>query len=204
MTTHEIAKTHDEMMALGMAHGVTWKGRDYTPENGILSTHIASAVNELGTHDMKTVFLRARSLSNEAARAAEAARVAEKRQRVEALRTSIATATGHGLKTINEVIAAGIPAEAWSEADVMRLSYGIRYFSCSFDGSITPEAAQKWYSQASLLAGVADMIENERHTAPPAQPPAPSSRVQLWEPCEKCGTEPSYMTPRGHLCSKCC
>ena len=27
--------------------------------------------------------------------------------------------------------------------------------------------------------------------------------VQLWEPCEKCGTEPSYQTPSGHLCENC-
>ena len=31
----------------------------------------------------------------------------------------------------------------------------------------------------------------------------PSSRNQLWEPCEKCGKEPSYATSRGHLCKNC-
>ena len=27
--------------------------------------------------------------------------------------------------------------------------------------------------------------------------------AQLWEPCCKCGAEPSYAQPGGHLCSKC-
>jgi len=27
--------------------------------------------------------------------------------------------------------------------------------------------------------------------------------VQLWEPCEKCGTEPSYQTASGHFCKSC-
>lgn len=27
--------------------------------------------------------------------------------------------------------------------------------------------------------------------------------AQLWEPCEKCGTEPSYSHPTGHLCALC-
>lgn len=26
---------------------------------------------------------------------------------------------------------------------------------------------------------------------------------QLWEPCERCGEEPSYMTGEGHLCMRC-
>lgn len=31
-----------------------------------------------------------------------------------------------------------------------------------------------------------------------------AGRVQLWEPCEKCGEEPSYISPSGrHLCQKC-
>ena len=28
-------------------------------------------------------------------------------------------------------------------------------------------------------------------------------RTQLWEPCERCGSEPSYLTARGHLCESC-
>jgi hypothetical protein len=203
MTTHDIGKTHDEMNALGMSLGVTWKGCHYTVENGQLSTAMEQAVNELGTGDMRAVFLRARTIAADAAQAAESARLAEKRQRVVALRAVIATSPGHGQETINEVIAAGIPAEAWSEADLKRLSYGVRYFNCGFDSSITPEAAQVWYAQASLLAGVADMLEQESATRP-ATAPASHSRVQLWEPCEKCGTEPSYQTARGHLCANCC
>lgn len=27
--------------------------------------------------------------------------------------------------------------------------------------------------------------------------------AQLWEPCKRCGTEPSYAQPGGHLCAKC-
>lgn len=26
---------------------------------------------------------------------------------------------------------------------------------------------------------------------------------QLWEECERCGAEPSYMQPGGHLCARC-
>ena len=49
-----------------------------------------------------------------------------------------------------------------------------------------------------------------RHTAAQASsPPAvtrshpPATSVQLWEPCEKCGAEPSYITQAGHLCKTC-
>jgi len=31
----------------------------------------------------------------------------------------------------------------------------------------------------------------------------PSLGAQLWEPCERCGNEPSYAQPGGHLCAKC-
>lgn len=27
--------------------------------------------------------------------------------------------------------------------------------------------------------------------------------AQLWEECERCGAEPSYMQPGGHLCARC-
>lgn len=35
----------------------------------------------------------------------------------------------------------------------------------------------------------------------PAQPK--SGYAQLWEPCDKCGVEPSYQTASGHLCANC-
>lgn len=31
----------------------------------------------------------------------------------------------------------------------------------------------------------------------------PRLGAQLWEPCERCGNEPSYMQPNGHLCERC-
>lgn len=32
---------------------------------------------------------------------------------------------------------------------------------------------------------------------------SPQMNTQLWEPCERCGNEPSYATARGHLCRNC-
>ena len=32
---------------------------------------------------------------------------------------------------------------------------------------------------------------------------AVSLGAQLWEPCGKCGAEPSYAQPTGHLCARC-
>lgn len=34
------------------------------------------------------------------------------------------------------------------------------------------------------------------------QPPPRPVGAQLWEPCERCGSEPSYATPCGHLCAR--
>lgn len=33
-------------------------------------------------------------------------------------------------------------------------------------------------------------------------PEAPIGETQLWEPCEECGSEPSYATGSGHLCHR--
>ena len=43
---------------------------------------------------------------------------------------------------------------------------------------------------------------------PAASPPADViahryGYTQLWEPCDKCGAEPSYQTATGHLCKNC-
>jgi len=42
-------------------------------------------------------------------------------------------------------------------------------------------------------------INAERSTLPTSAPRPP----QLWEPCERCGREPSYLVASGHLCQRC-
>lgn len=55
---------------------------------------------------------------------------------------------------------------------------------------------------------VGDEIDWERgegasHVECPATTPGVKLGGQLFEPCERCGTEPSYMQPGGHLCKRC-
>jgi len=66
----------------------------------------------------------------------------------------------------------------------------------------------------STATARAEFIKYSRPVAVVAQAPlatpAPSvglkstpTAVQLWEPCDKCGAEPSYQTASGHVCKNC-
>jgi len=101
------------------------------------------------------------------------------------------------MTTINELcrrVSAGTlsVSAAVDIVDSEGLTYGIRYFSPSSDAELPYwDMLREWTA---------------RHE-PAEQPPEsvsvqpPRKRGQLWEPCEKCGGEPSYMPL--HLCSLC-
>lgn len=64
------------------------------------------------------------------------------------------------------------------------------------------------YTRATLARGEADAVErivSDRMEAwrNSLQKGMNAGNTQLWEPCERCGAEPSYMTPHGHLCKDC-
>ena len=61
----------------------------------------------------------------------------------------------------------------------------------------------QWFDEIKPLIDTALAIENSRIDAAIKQKSSPSKYAQLWEPCEKCSAEPSYQTPRGHLCENC-
>jgi|SRR6516164_5075565 len=45
--------------------------------------------------------------------------------------------------------------------------------------------------------------DKEKRARQEAAPIPVPIRLQLWEPCERCGSEPSYITFSGHLCKNC-
>jgi hypothetical protein len=58
------------------------------------------------------------------------------------------------------------------------------------------------------LAAVAEIVaewkkRDQRDQATSAMDKATELSCQLWEPCQSCGSEPSYMTANGHLCARC-
>jgi hypothetical protein len=80
-------------------------------------------------------------------------------------------------------------------------SYAVDYFSFGAAGWEPTAAEYKAYQD--IVAGYkARQVPRERTVAPTKQG-ASVGRTQLWEPCERCGREPSYVTSRGHLCGNC-
>ena len=56
---------------------------------------------------------------------------------------------------------------------------------------------------ARVPKAVCDEIVAAALAQPKPEPKRPALTVQLWEPCEVCRAQPSYSTPRGHLCERC-
>lgn len=94
------------------------------------------------------------------------------------------------MKTINEIIQAPDPVAAVAalpDADIARLRYGIENFNPGAAGLNAAECETWWAIEPLLINRLKSLV-------------APT---QLWEPCERCGAEPSYITPAGHLCITC-
>lgn len=72
-----------------------------------------------------------------------------------------------------------------------KISQGELFYYCAGD----PEKLFQRQWQAEKYA--------EEKFPRPVKVSRPVNRTQLWEPCERCGKEPSYVTPRGHLCERC-
>lgn len=67
---------------------------------------------------------------------------------------------------------------------------------------MTAEAREKF--MAALQPTSAPVANTSAVTVPPTVTPSRVMSVtQLWEPCDKCGAEPSYQTASGHLCKNC-
>ena len=76
------------------------------------------------------------------------------------------------------------PAQVWEQAVFMLFS------------APDPATAEKQARRTVLWLTAQDTIRME-----PAE--GVSLGAQLWEPCERCGAEPSYAQPGGHLCAQC-
>lgn len=72
-------------------------------------------------------------------------------------------------------------------------------------GCTSPCTAYLFEAGAEFLAEMtARAQEQERRIrAMPTPKRASGLGGQLWEPCDRCGSEPSYMQSGGHLCAKC-
>ena len=78
--------------------------------------------------------------------------------------------------------------------------YAIDYFSfyaAGWDPSPAELAALEAIREAYRAARGNIVRQEIRHEAQTSSP------TQLWEPCERCGQEPSYITVRGNLCQSC-
>jgi hypothetical protein len=92
-------------------------------------------------------------------------------------------------------IGAATVAESWLEAELKQRGIEIK---CDWDA---------YYSKSARVpAAICDEIVQHYQAAVArqnAKPRAFSLGAQLWEPCERCGSEPSYDQPSGHLCDSC-
>jgi len=94
------------------------------------------------------------------------------------------------MKTINEIIEKRINADDFTDSEIVALADGIEFFSTY--AAQTPPCGATWWAKnrptyvARLKAATARLPQREG---------------QLWEGCEKCDAEPSYMPL--HLCANC-
>lgn len=110
---------------------------------------------------------------------------------------------GHGMTTINDVIKARVCASKWSIDDLRRLSYGIRYFDFGATGRRwEPDDIAWWNAEQPLLSAALDALD-VIHPQPAAPSPSPADRVQVWESCDECGAQPSYIVGGRTLCERC-
>ena len=111
----------------------------------------------------------------------------------------ILTDPGHG-KGPHKVDNAQEAAQFWNthkdeRGSMLRDPYNGHYWT-------TAEAREKFMAATQpASAPVAKPITVT--VLPTVTPSRVTVTTQLWEPCEKCGSEPSYQTASGHLCENC-
>lgn len=72
-----------------------------------------------------------------------------------------------------------------------------------YNGCYWTTAAAREKFMAATPPSVVPVAAPITATVLPAVAPSRVSVTQLWEPCDKCGAEPSYQTATGHLCKNC-
>jgi hypothetical protein len=80
-------------------------------------------------------------------------------------------------------------------------SYAIDYFD--FGAAGWQPTQQEWAAFSAIRAEYQSRQVLKRKQGKAAPEPAAIGRIQLWEDCERCGQQPSYITPTGHLCDRC-
>lgn len=182
MKLSETGISAEQMKIAGRRHGVTWMGRDFdrTASDGELSSYVTSAIQSHGTGDLDTVFAAARTLQTHAQMESErAARAALGR-----------------VSWYNETV--WVDGDADHALDRSATAQRLQSLGLITDGDTFHGAAKTVPDEVlnTLRAERGVVVEQINRAVNGAL-----SRVQLWEPCEKCGAEPSYQTPRGHFCA---
>lgn len=65
------------------------------------------------------------------------------------------------------------------------------------------DGADENTARASALREILWLSPQSEFRMVPVEPGTVSLGAQLWEPCDRCGAEPSYEQPGGHLCRRC-
>ena len=112
-------------------------------------------------------------------------------------------------ESVNDILDRRLELRDLSHEAVQGMAYGLEYFQ-PWGEWAKPEPLAHYFGAFPVIrAGL--IAIRERATlmawAQPVEFQATARRmtltVQLWEPCEKCGAEPSCLTPCGHLCERC-
>lgn len=161
-------------------YGIQWKTD--SSENPVLSDCLTRAANEIGWDDPDKTLRRARSIREE-----------QEEREEEISRAKRGRIVWHR----DSVWVDGKPEMKFSYFDVAsRLQKaGFEITGDSFHGNSGHDVPDEFIQQ---LHNSVDEF-NQQANAAVNNP----TRTQLWEPCEKCGTEPSYQTPTGQLCQSC-
>lgn len=97
------------------------------------------------------------------------------------------------------MIANKVPVENITDAMLLDLSYGIRYFSLW--GDVSDQDLIYWRNARTVLVDRLDALEQLKikHCFPIDSKKTLSG--QLWEACDRCGHEPIYMSTG--FCEEC-
>lgn len=96
--------------------------------------------------------------------------------------------------------------ETVDEEFLRQYDYGIKFGDFDANPPTTPLFIFIKANQRELCRRLKEMEAREKREAANRRQdltPINEFRTQLWEPCERCGREPSYITMRGHLCPNC-
>ena len=182
MKLSETGITLGQMSEMARSVGVTWMGRtfDRTTGDGELSNSLSQAIEAHGTSDLRATFTAANQIQTAASLTSETAD-----------RAKLGKLLWYG----ESVWVNGVADRRLDRRTVARRmeTLGLVTTGDTFHGSAAVVPDEVIESVRQEFAEVVTRVDRAMNAAP--------ARVQLWEPCEQCGVEPSYQTASGHLCA---